>query len=413
VFCTLRLAGCSLTVEEDGLLAVGGTFSGAQPVGGATCGAHGEIVLDETSEIVVKGRLSVTGYVTGAGRVSLCGGELYLPFIITDYHGGTYSAISFVAHNRLPFHSYACVNVQCPFEMTGASAVYGYGALYANGKQNATTTLLVAAENALLNLSEDTVLRCKYNANKTVEGYPYLGCLSMEAAGDVAMRGVTLEAAGISMDLSTVPFSVPYNFSFTQKSGTLTLSQSVALMPGAVLTVAEDAALEVQDRLFVTDGFAPGLYSAYHYPAGGKLSVAGYSERGRLTVDGEMTVANGALFAGTAETNGTGLITVGEDVALSAVFEDGLLLNEALFWYTAIATNKTEYALSARLANAEGELVAMEAGKTYRAVSDAHTALTGYAYVKYSGDANENTTETVEVAYAAPETLTGAWEQAE
>lgn len=408
VFVTLRLAGGTLTVEEGALLAVGGVYSGLQPVGGAVYGPHGEIELAENASLIVKGKLSVMGYITGEGSVSLTGGALYEPFIITDYHGGTYSAISFAGHNQLPFCSYAVMGVQCPLTMDGTSSVYGYGALYASGEHNVSTSLMIGPENALLCLSPETNLSFTYNAAKTVPGYPHLGRTEITAAGDVTLNSVSLKAAGLTMDLSVTVFSVPYTVGYTQQSGALTLAQDLALMPGASLSVAPGASLNVLKKLLVLEGFAPGLYSAYHYPAGEKLAEAGYSARGSLIVDGRMTVADGACFAGTAETNGTGTLTVG-DAALSAVFTDGLMKDEVFVWYTSIATNKTEYALSARLANAAGELVPMEANRTYTAVSGEKTALTGWEYVRYGGAAAAPESETVQVSYAAPETVTGRW----
>ena len=407
----LTLSGGTLTVEKDARLILGGQYSGAQPIGGGTYGAHAELEIASDAAVCVKGMLGTFGYITGAGEVNLSGGTLYLPMVITDYHGGTYSAISYINEAVSPFNSYAFPNVQCPLEMDGLSSVYGYCVLFASEAQNGGSAKLISGSDALICVSPETTLRFTYNAAKTVPGYGGFGCTSVTASGDVTVKNLQLKAY-IQMDTGILDFPVPYNLSYTQQSGTLTLAQRVKLMPGAELTIAEDAALQVKSSLYVLEGFAPGLYSAYHYPAASLLASAGYSPRARLTVNGAMTVENGAAFAGIAETDGTGSITFAPEAVLTATLKDGLLLNEICLFYTAIATNKTEYALSARLADPSGALFDAQAGKTYAAVSGTAAVLTGFAYVKYSGDAENFTAETVTAAYPAPETLVGNWQEA-
>ncbi len=407
----LTLSGCTLTVEENARVILGGQYSGAQPIGGGTYGAHAELELGADASVCVKGMLGTFGYITGAGEVTLSGGTLYLPMVVTDYHGGTYSAISYINEAVSPFNSYAFPNVRCPLAMDGLSSVYGYCVLYANAAQNCGSAKLISGSDALICVSPETTLRFTYSADKTVPGYGGFGHTSVTARGDVTVKNLQLRAY-IQMDTGILDFPVPYNLSYTQQSGTLTLEQRVRVLPGAEVTVAENAALLVKSSLYVLDGFAPGLYSAYHYPSAELLASAGYSPRARLTVNGAMTVENGAVFAGIAETDGTGSIAFAPEAILTATLKDGLLLNEICLFYTAIATNKTEYALSARLADSTGALFEAQAGKTYAAVSGEAAVLTGFEYVKYSGDADAFTTETVTAAYPAPETLVGNWQEA-
>ena len=405
----LTLSGCTLNVEEGAMLVVGGKYSGSQPVGGATYGAHAEIEVSADAGISIGGTLSTYGYVTGEGEMTLAGGTLYLPLVFTDFHGGTYSAIEYLGHNRMPFNSYACINVRCPVTADGASKVYGYGVLYASGVLNASTSLIIAPEDAFLNLAPDAVLRFVYDADKTVEGYPELGTMAVTAEGDVTVDSIELRAAGLRLDTSQLEFTVPYNFSYLQNSGTVTVKQGLALMPGAAVTVGENASMVLEKTFYVLDGLCAGLYSAYHYPAGDKLSAAGYAERGRFFVDGALTVCDGASFAGIAETHGTGTVDVGE-ATLSTVFTDGLILNELMVFYTAIATNRTDYALTARLQTGEG-IVAMTENTSYAAVSDGETTLTAFAYVKYSGDIENTVTEDVTATYSVPQTVKGVWQK--
>ena len=410
VSVALTLSGCTLTVEKDAMLVVGGTYSGAQPIGGGTYGSHAEIRIEEDAALLVKGTLSTYGYITGAGETTLAGGALYTPMVVTDYHGGTFSALSYAMHYTSPFNSYAAVNVQCPLSMDSASAVFGYYVLYASDNQNASTGPIISSDEGMFRLGEGAAMRFVYHPEYAVAGFPNIGRTEIVAEGDITVQSFQLKATkDIIVKTAKINYPIPWNFSYTQKSGTLTLTQGLRLLPGAELMIGKDAALHVEKALFVFDGFAPQLYSAGVYPSGELLSAAGLPERGRLVVDGVMTVADGAAFGGLVETNGTGRVELSETAVLSAVEADGLLLSEHLLSITAIATNKTEYACVARIVNAAGGIAEMEAGKVYVGAPSEGTALESYTYTKYSGDYESYNTEEVTVAYTSPQELAGSW----
>ena len=411
VSLSLTLSGCTLTVEEGALLCVGGEYTGRQPIGGGVYGPHAELRVQKDAFLEVGGSVSVYGYITGEGELRLNGGRLYAPMTVTDYHGGTYSSLSYVNEKTAPFNGYAFVNVQCPLRIDARSEVYAYSALYANDAQNVATSPLISRAKGLLRLGENASLTVVYDPGLNVGGYAGIGRTSVTAEGDVRVSELELRAAGIRMETGDIVFPLPCFVSYTQASGTLTVAQAMKLMPGTALTVNEGAALNVEAALYVMDGFAPGRYSAYHYPDAGTLAAAGLSARARLTVNGTMTVRGGAVFAGIAETDGTGRLTAEPDAVLTATLSDGLLLNDSLFgFYTAITTNKTDHPLSARLAAPHGGFIPVEAGRTYAAASSSGGAvLTGFTYVRYSGDIESYTTEEIRVEYPSPEALRGGW----
>ncbi len=411
VSVTLTLSGCTLTVDENALLCIGGQYSGLQPIGGGTYGSHAELQIEADASLLIKGTLSAYGYITGEGEASLQGGTLYMPLIVTDYHGGTYSAIAYAMETVSPFNSIAAVNVQCPLVMDSAASVYGYYALYANETHNTSTGALISADEGLLRLSEGASLRFTYHPEVAVEGFPGVGRTEIEAEGDITVQSFQMRISYISVRTADVQFPVSWNFGYTQKTGVLTVSQALRLLPGSALTVGPAAKLNVLSALHVMDGFAPQLYSAATYPAGTALAAAGLPERARLIVDGEMTVADGAAFTGIAESNGTGTIVLAENAILTATLTDGVLAGERLLTnITAQYTNKTAYACTARIINAEGAPVALTAGHTYTAAPAAIGELAGYSCVRYTGTAEEFTEETVDVTYTAPQKLAGMWE---
>ena len=410
VSLTLTLSGCTLTVEDGALLCLGGEYSGLQPIGGGTYGPHAEIGVQTDAAIEVNGVMSVYGYVTGGGEVRLTGGALYEPLVITDFHGGTYSAISLLKEQSAPFNGYAFVNIQCPMRASSQASIYVYCALYATSVQNAATSVIVSPDKGLLKTGEDAVLTFTYDPDVQVAGFPGIGRTTVTAEGDVRVQSLELRAAGIRMQSELFAFPMPCFLNYTQASGTLTVAQAVKVMPGAVLTVGENASLSVEKALYVTDGFAAGQYSAFHYPSAEALAAAGLSARAHLILDGVMTVHAGAVFAGIAETNGTGSLTLDEAATLSATLTDGLILNDVYFGLTAIATNKTEYALTARLFNQNGEFAPVEAGKTYVASPIAgKSTLNGFTYVRYTGDIESFSSEEIHADYPSPETMLGGW----
>jgi hypothetical protein len=229
--------GVKLTVGDGAKLVLGGQYSSnSSGLGGQTYGAHSDIILKDGAEIVVTdgGILSTMGYITGDGKVTVNnGGKVYQPFVITDYHGGTYTAVMFMTKKLSPFNSYSMFNIQTDMAMDSSSYLYGYCDLYASSSHNITTALIVGASNALLNLGSETTVAFIYDPDYSVTGHFGIGKTTVSIDGDAALGSLSLKVSSTTVKTSEVTFPLPYNFTVEQLSGTMTLNNDVKILPGA------------------------------------------------------------------------------------------------------------------------------------------------------------------------------------
>ena len=408
-------SGATLNVGSGAKLVVGGQYSGAQPIGGATYGSYAELKLAENAVVNVDGGiLSSYGYITGNGKVNLNSGSLYEPYIVTDFHGGTYSAVAYKKLGRAPFNSYSMLNVQSELKITAGASVYGYCSLYASDKQNPTTAQVVGSS-GILNLTSGTITATYDSSDLYKVGSYSFGKKRLTIDGEATVQSLQMNAAGQDIDTAEVLFPVPSTFAINQVSGTLSVPNQVAIFPGTEITISKNAALNASKALVVMDGMSAKVYSAssaYGTKAGTD------PERGRLVVDGTMTIASSATFAGIVETTGTGKVVVGSNTTLSSTFTDGVVKGDSYILYSASTTNQTSYPLTAKLLKPGHEatsanvttdtsnFIAMEAGVTYSALSDGTISTNAYQYNTYADDKTATLTDK---SYSSAETIQGVW----
>lgn len=406
----------TVTVGSGAKLVLGGQYSSSSSgLGGQTCGSHSDMVLSAGSQVLVRdgGVLSAMGYITGSGPVSVTtGGRVYEPFVVTDYHGGTYTAVLYMTKDQTPFNSYAMINIQCPMTMDSASFLYGYCDLYAGDGHNTTTALMVGPADGLLNLAEGTSVSFTYDESRQVASHYGIGKTTLSISGDATLGYMTLTVSDTTVKTNAVPFPVPYNLTAVLERGTLAVNYGVKVLPGGEVIVREGATLEMKKEkpaLLVYEGFDPRDYGAPMYPSTQALAAAGLSQRGRLIVDGEMIIGSNATFAGLVETNGNGYIRIYSNATLAASVVEGGCAGDAYFDYALNATTQTSYQLTARVGDYydPGSYLTLEDGKRYYAANgNVVENAVGYTYTSYS---DSGTPESIDAAYHAPETLRGLW----
>ena len=164
--------GAELTVPAESKLVVGGitgSCNGGNDTGfgGQTVGDHSNINLASSSAIIVEngGILSCTGYIIGSGTIEVQpGGDVYEPFIVCEFRGGTYMAVAAKTNKVTPFNSYTMLNIQAPLTIESGGELYGYCDLISSGtSHNKTTARVIGTENAIINLSESARLTATYN----------------------------------------------------------------------------------------------------------------------------------------------------------------------------------------------------------------------------------------------------------
>ena len=418
---TLTLAeGAELTVPAESKLVVGGitgSCNGGNDTGfgGQTVGDHSNINLASSSAIIVEngGILSCTGYIIGSGTIKVQpGGDVYEPFIVCEFRGGTYMAVAAKTNKVTPFNSYTMLNIQAPLTIESGGELYGYCDLISSGtSHNKTTARVIGTENAIINLSESARLTATYNPDSIWAGKSAVGRTSIVIYGGASTGILSMKiTVGITVTVTTegILFPVPYNFDITLEDGNYSIPTMLKLLPGAQLTVGKNAILDIPGTLAIYDGFTDQLYAGPLYPDNQKLSASGLSEIATFVVDGKLTVSG--TIGGVIQTTGTGTISTDSGSKVLVESKEGVLKGQS-YLKAATTTSQTVRTLKAQLFDGTA-LFDILSGAEYKGSEGAlerKAGTDGYTYDKYSGDKTSPTAATVTVPYAADHTLAGVW----
>lgn len=249
----------TLTVPENYILNVNGTLL-VNAVQGATNGAayqshvlgnYGHMEVAGTVNVNAGGTLYARGYVTGAGDVNvLDNGTLYQMLQLVDWRGGNYSVpvASKNDYPTLPFSGYYLQNNM-------VHTTYNYGAsmkaqaviaamlqgkyvasgadvpVIANGDAS-NPSLFVMAEGASIETVYD---KAKDQLKVTLNGNTSMNCLQL----NVGVYSLTTEGKELA---------ISDNIQVTVASGKMTIAGGLKFLPGAKLTVANGAELEIAEK---------------------------------------------------------------------------------------------------------------------------------------------------------------------
>lgn len=374
LFRTLTVAS-NVTLTIEGSVILGGIqFYPGQHAQGITSGAYSKIV--NNGKINVTGTLKVYGLVTGSGSIELFdGATLYEPFIINDYSGGTNTKAIYDG-GQFPIEQYATINIMQQMKINYGSSVVGMGGIYANEKIYSQNFNLVGKTSGLIFLNkENSYIISTYNPNQ------YLTTLGTYTTGDNKINvkdtgkrtlnlygGATAGNISLSYSVSFLSYTatskgkycaIPYNFDVVLNSGDYILPADYGykIMPGANVTVSEDANLIVDGMLQVYDALEVTCLSNKMYPNASVLKAAGFSTIGNLIIEGKMTVNGkfaGIVQAGVREAE---IVTSSSATLGESVVKTG--------FYSKYGTNYNEFSLPANIMTLNDGLIAMQAGKTY------------------------------------------------
>ena len=397
----------TLTIPEGKTLTVAGTLivGGVQhhpsvSSQGHTSGAYSQVICNGTLE--VNGALTVYGLIKGAGTTQLnASGTLSMPFLINDFSGGTNAKNLYYA-GTFPFGQYATVNLQCKFVMQGGAALKGLASLYINTLKSIMTQTVdvIGATTGLIHLPVGSTLTAVYDGSNCVN--QTVGNINLSDFGKVKLEisgGASGGSFSIKYGLSTFGSSgkylnIPYNYDVTLTNGIYQLDCDCRIMPGAAITVAEDAVLNVTGGLLVTDGWIQNAKNGKQYPSSAVLKQHGFSQSGNLIVNGTLQVAENATFGGIVQT------TQPENAKLE-IASGASLTNTGLqsgeIGSGSYSNDLVTYDLSARLRIGQ-EIVQLAASTYYGDTADAWV-LPDYTMTYYpvAGDGNTGTTETVTI----------------
>ena len=360
------LINMKLTVPENVNFIINGTVIVRGGMGSTSLGANGH-TSDNHSQIINNGSVTVNGggtldlrgFIKGKGELSMeNGSDLYAPFVVVDFRGGTSTVLTYRKGKIAPFNVFDFPNMQCKVTYEYGSELKVYCGLYANKEHCSMEPLTILGpddEEFLFGMKEGSkIVYTSYDdgfalppATKSGgSGYPTTLKHSVQLLGNINVGSLILEISltiiSSEVDMGTVLSPVSYLYDIIIGDGdtptTVTSNGRWKFLPGSSLTLKDNATLNVGGELIFYEEFpdafmgnAGGMYTFVSYPAllakkaadlkieGGTMSVTGaLGAKVEITGSGTLTVSSGARTTLTSEEGDSG-----DSSALEAILNTG------------------------------------------------------------------------------------------
>lgn len=307
-FRTMTMApGSSITV--NGAISVGGKHTYQMGKQGPS-GPYGQIDMAEGSSITLNNgaNLYAWGYITGDGEITAASNsKVYEYFQLRDWRGGT--ATSDMNDNEqkvFPISQYYVQNIESALTIQSGAQEFTYLTVHAKvaGTKSAKIDFIGGANSkSLFKIANEGKLTKKYD--------PKTDRITYTTTGSASLESLNLSVAGYNFNSSAYVLPVNNNMTLEILSGRVAVNCDAALLPGAQITIAQGAALNVPTgkSLYVYDlvqwkkdyaynsdksGYAPVLYSPTKTGTR-TLTNAKIDVNGTLTAAGSVyTTLNGA-----------------------------------------------------------------------------------------------------------------------
>lgn len=335
----------TLTVPQNVVLDVnGGSTLLVNAVQGSTNGAaYHSHVLGNYGKMVVGGKVNVYGTFYARGYVidehhtaTLDSGErtgriyaypsavVYQMLQITDWRGGHYVLDNY--KKVMPITAYYLQNimVETSYQMGAAMKAQMVGAAAVDAKLFVTYYAQPVTIDLITNGNSKSLFVMKTPGTKFITRYDYQADqlrVSLES-GEVEMNylEMSVKVSAISVSLSTekLQLAISDNMPITVKSGSkLTTNNGLKFLPGASLTVEEDAALEI------SNGKNAALY--FYGESDYQKAWSNNRFRRRIEATGIVDKSNQTIApTGDAQLNLAGTLTVNGVLSFSTNHQSGL-----------------------------------------------------------------------------------------
>ena len=301
VYRTMVMApGANITV--NGAMSIAGSVSEKMGSNGQPTGAVGFVRMNSDSSIIVNNgaTLYAWGYVMGSGSVVIeSGGTVYECFQAEDYRGG--SATSDMAgggkNEVFPMSQYYIQNIEVPMTMKAGSKEYCFFAANVSSMTQ-TATIPFIGSNAMFNITSGCLVK---DYDESTDR------LIVDVYGDFSVSPYSFKVA-VTIDTNNFVLPLTPNLTVNINSGTMTLSQDIALLPEAQVNIAEGAncILTQGVRLIVYDIDNWGAYCGsknarmvpLNYAPGRQTGVSrtDLSKNASLLVNGILDASKGYIY---------------------------------------------------------------------------------------------------------------------
>ena len=145
-------------------------------------------------------------------------------------------------------------NVEVPLTIYGGAEEYVYSSLYASNMAASTAITFIGGDKGMFKLGSGSKLVKTY--------HPDTDRLSIEVYGDAELNSLSLKVSIASIDSSKFNLPINSNISLSIHSGTTTVNQTVALLPGVEATVDNGATLKIASgkNIYIYDADQWGAY---------------------------------------------------------------------------------------------------------------------------------------------------------
>lgn len=274
-FRTMTMAPGS-SIEVNGAISVGGKHTYQMGKQGPS-GPYGQIDMAEGSSITLNNgaNLYAWGYITGDGAITAASGsKVYEYFQLRDWRGG--NATKSMNDNEekvFPISQYYVQNIESALTIQSGAQESTYLTVHAKGVNTASAKIDFigdANSKSLFKIANGGTLTKKYD--------PETDRITYTTTGSASLESLTLSVAGYNFNSSAYVLPINNNMTLEVLSGSVAVNCDAALLPGAQITIAQGAALNVASgkSLYVYDldqwkkgyaynsndsGYAPVLYS--------------------------------------------------------------------------------------------------------------------------------------------------------
>ena len=321
-------------IVNGSILVRGGLGNVTTGTNGHTTGNHSQIVNNGTVTAKSGAILDMKGFIKGVGTLYMeNGSDLYSPFAVMDYRGGTNTIIAYKTGKIAPFRIFDIPNVQCKVIYEYGSELKAYFDLYANSSHNymdepVTVIGPSGGVGAIFNMQPGSVIEVstEKHAYKDIPlmtsaagsgGWATNDRHTLLLKGNIDIGSLKLEIKlsfiSAAVDMNEVLFPIPYLYDIKIGDGTTATTVNAnaryKFMPGSALTVNKNATLNMGGELiFYREGYADdltgftGQKDCYKYPTALKNKAA------ILTLNGGTLNVTGTLAANVNATEGGKLI---------------------------------------------------------------------------------------------------------
>lgn len=264
------ILGEGVILNVYGKISVGGIVGyklSAKPYQGQTSADYAVLQLDGVINVQSGGIIEVNGYIVGNGSLHLLNGAVSkLPFIVKDYKGGTNSS-NVYSEGYVPFNVYEMPNIQTNYYIYYGAKEYAYAMLVALGGYNETEICAIGSD-GMIRLSQGgyilkkttQITNPRYSESTKSYEPQYEFRTTLDIYGGGRDGALTLDLGFVQLGMEDMVMAIPYTYSnITLHNGQYDMYNMFKIMPGAKLTVANDATLTIKNQTVDGKTYLAGL----------------------------------------------------------------------------------------------------------------------------------------------------------